>query len=162
MYIRTYSDYLCASEEYKASTIRTIVLNINHCLRWFVLYVLKDASRILSGNNFCQLRIEENLRYYSLIVNELLRDLSRELSKKSLSEGRRALVNKDAIKLRREPVGGLPTLRKYLHEDINKIQKLLQSSKETPLMLQQHNQLIGFLLSFICTEMPQVIYGCIH
>ena len=52
MYIRTYSDYLCASEEYKASTIRTIVQNINHCLRWFVLYVLKDASRILSGNIF--------------------------------------------------------------------------------------------------------------
>jgi hypothetical protein len=95
-------------------------------------------------------------------VNELIRDLSRELLKKSLCEGRRALINEDAIKLRREPVGGLLTLRKYLHEDINKMQKLLQSSKETPLMLQQHNQLIGFLLNFICTEMPQVIYGCIH
>jgi hypothetical protein len=92
-----------------------------------------------------------------VLVNELLRDQSRELARKSRDEDRRVLLNEESIKLRREPVGGLITLRKYIEDDIKVAQNLIHNCEQTPLTMQQHNHVLGFLLSFICTEMPQVL-----
>jgi hypothetical protein len=49
MYLRNYSDNLCEAKILKAATIRTILMNIGHCLKWFAVYVLKDASKLMSG-----------------------------------------------------------------------------------------------------------------
>lgn len=67
------------------------------------------------------------------------------------------MIFNDAVKLRREPKGGLAELRQIIAEDIDNIQNLLNKSAENNLSLQQHNFVLGFLISFICTEMPQVI-----
>ena len=52
MFIRQYSDSLCESEDYKAASVKSIVINISHCLKWFAVYVLRDANKLLSGIHF--------------------------------------------------------------------------------------------------------------
>jgi len=100
--------------------------------------------------------------HFQIIVNDLVHDQSRELTKKAHNESRMALITDDSIKRRREPVGGLASLRKLIGDDVKKIQSLLRKSSQRPLSIQKHNYLLGFLLSFICTEMPQVLFTSIH
>ena len=49
--IRDYVDHLIATKLYKFNTIRYFLVAIGQCLKWFVLYVLKDGIAILAGMN---------------------------------------------------------------------------------------------------------------
>ena len=80
------------------------------------------------------------------------------MAKKNRQEERQASIDNISIKTRREPAGGLSELQKIVEKGIKKIEAILVVYASTPkaVSVQKHNKLIGFLICFLYTDMPQV------
>jgi hypothetical protein len=65
-------------------------------------------------------------------------------------------ANNTSIKTRREPETGLVGLQEIINNDIEEMEALIKKARNNKVSSQTHNKLIGFLVGFLYTDMPQV------